>query len=86
VTPDVIDIEFATFKQHFLSRAQRSRLGLDIGQADARVIYDDGAALRREFITWQNRSDQPRVTTSLTRGQAPSGPWHRWMRVRRDNS
>jgi hypothetical protein len=86
VTSDVSDIEFAAFKQNFLSRAQRSRLGLDIGQADARVIYDDGAALRREFITWQNRSDQPLVSTSLAQGQAQSGPWHRWMRRRRTSS
>jgi hypothetical protein len=86
MTPDAIDIEFAAFKQHFLSRAQRSRLGLDIGQDDALGIYDDSAALRREFITWQNRSDQPLVTTSLPHGQAPSGPWHRWMRVRRNHS
>jgi hypothetical protein len=80
MTSDVVDIEFATFKQHFLSRVQRSRLGLNIGQDDARVIYDDGPALRREFITWRIRTGHPLVTTSPPAEPAPLGPWPRWMR------
>ncbi|OII26484.1 hypothetical protein [Frigoribacterium sp. MCBA15_019] len=83
MTSGAIDVEFATFKQHFLSRVQRRQLRLDIGQDDARGIYEDSAALHREFITWQNRGNQPTATTP--RSKSPSlGPWHKWTRVRRN--
>jgi len=86
VTSDSVDVEFATFKPHFLNRAQRRTLGIDLAQDDAGDIYGDDAALRREFATWQTRTREPVEPPSVRVEGAPLGPWHRWMTGRRGSS
>ena len=83
MTSGSVDVEFATFTQHFLNRTQRRRLGIELGQDDAGVIYGDDAALRREFATWQTRTRQPLRPRLIRIGRAPRGPWHRWMTGRK---
>jgi hypothetical protein len=85
MTPSSIDIEFATFKQHFLNRVQRHQLGINLGQDDAWGIYGDADALRDQFTAWRIRTNQPLVTTHLPTEHASPGPWHRWMRGKRDH-
>ena len=86
MTSDDVDVEFATFKQHFLNRAQRRALGIDLGQDDAGEIYGDDAALRREFATWQTRTREPLEPPVVRVEEAPRGPWHRWMAGRKGGS
>jgi hypothetical protein len=54
-----IDLDYATFKQHFLNRVQRRQMGIDLAQDEARAIYSDDAALREEFILWKMKTGRP---------------------------
>jgi hypothetical protein len=63
--PVSIDLEFATFTQHFLNRVQRRLLGIDLGQDDAWRIYRDDGALRQEFAAWQTQGGEAALTRPL---------------------
>ncbi len=86
MTSGSVDVDFATFKQQFLNRTQRRRLGIELGQDDAGEIYGDDAALRREFAAWQSRKGSPLGSPPVRVDEAPRGPWHRWMTGRKSGS
>jgi hypothetical protein len=55
----MIDLDYATFKQHFLNRVQRRHMGINLAQDEARAIYSDDAALHEEFILWKMKTGRP---------------------------
>jgi hypothetical protein len=54
-----IDLDYATFKQHFLNRVQRRQMGINLAQDKARAIYSDDAALHKKFILWKMKTGRP---------------------------
>jgi hypothetical protein len=48
--------EFERFKQEFRNRAQRLRLGIDLEQDAAHVVFGDDDALYLEYVAWRTRT------------------------------
>jgi hypothetical protein len=47
-----IDLDYATFKQHFLNRVQRRQMGINLAHDEARAICSDEADLYEDLILW----------------------------------
>jgi hypothetical protein len=81
-------LEFSRFKQQFLNRAQRQRLGIDLDQDTAQGIYRDEAALHLEYVAWRSRTGLPLleppsdpgsgVVAGPGSGSGVRGAWRRW--------
>jgi hypothetical protein len=63
--------EFERFRQEFKIRVQRRRLGVDITQDAARVIFRDDPALYSEYVAWRSRTGRAPL---LVTAPAPSLP------------